>query len=73
MSTPPDSNIPAAQPPDCPYCGESLPNLGLYAWGVGGFRILNLFCPTCKRALHFQIFQQPPVEDGEGPRVHIPS
>jgi hypothetical protein len=67
----PESNIPAPMPPKCSHCEERLPELGLYAYQVGGFTILNLWCPHCGRALHFQIFQAQP-EPG-GPRVHLPS
>jgi hypothetical protein len=73
MSTQPTgASIPTAMPPDCPYCSEALPNLGLYAYEVGGWAILNLFCTACKRALHFQIFQKQ-TQEGEAPRVQIPS
>lgn len=73
MSTPapPGSTIPQATPPNCPHCDAPLPELGLYAYAVGGYRILNLWCVHCGKALHFQIFQAP-LEDG-GPRVQIPS
>jgi hypothetical protein len=65
------SEMPVPQPPKCQHCAELLPELGLYAYQVGGFSILNLFCPHCGKALHFQIFQAPPEEGGQ--RVQIPS
>jgi hypothetical protein len=73
MSTQPPagSTIPEVQPPKCPHCAELMPALGLYAYAVGGYRILNLWCVHCGKALHFQIFQAP-AEKG-GPRVQIPS
>jgi hypothetical protein len=68
---PPGSTIPQATPPKCQHCDAPLPEIGLYAYEVGVFKILNLWCPHCRRALHFQIFQAPPQEGG--PRVQTPS
>lgn len=64
------------QPPQCQYCGQMLPSIGIYAYeipsigmGISGFAILNLYCPHCGRALHWQIFQKPPASalPGEEP------
>jgi hypothetical protein len=62
------SDTPAPLPPNCQHCEKALPELGLFAYTVGGFAILNLFCPHCHKALHFQIFQSQQI-----PRVEIPS
>jgi len=74
MSTPvtPGSTIPEVLAPACPHCKKPLPGLGLYAYTVTGFAILNLYCPHCRAALHFQIMQRP-LQEGDEPRVQIPS
>jgi hypothetical protein len=61
MTTPPK-----IEAPKCQFCGERLPILGLYAYEVPGYAILNLYCPHCDRAFHFQIFQRPPATAAPG-------
>jgi hypothetical protein len=62
----------APVPPNCRHCDVSLPMIGLFAYTVGGYIILNLYCPACRKDLHFQIYQKQQPE-GEPPRVQIPS
>jgi hypothetical protein len=62
MSAPPQLT-----PPKCPHCDERLPVLGLYAYEVPGYAILDLYCPHCERALHWQIFQRQAAADPAPP------
>ena len=74
MSTtpaPPGSTIPAPPLPKCPYCEADLATVNGYPYMLGSFTVLSISCSSCRAALHFQIFQNPPAEGG--PRVQIPS
>lgn len=73
MSTtaPPGSSIPLPPLPKCPYCEADMPTINGYPYMLGRFTVLSVSCSSCRTALHFQIFQNPPEEGG--PKVQIPS
>lgn len=45
--------------PICPHCTKELPSLGMFNWAMGVLLIGCLFCPECKKPLHFETGQMP--------------
>ena len=45
--------------PLCQYCEAELPALGVFSWSVGLVLITCIFCPECKKSLHFTAMPMP--------------
>jgi hypothetical protein len=63
--------IPSIPAPHCPHCDAELPGVGLFNWQYGIWLILGVYCPDCRKALHFQI--APVGIAADDSRIQIPS
>lgn len=43
------------KPPICPHCSTEMPTVNLFNWVMAPWLIMEIHCPNCKKALHFQV------------------
>lgn len=68
----PPIEVDISKPPICPHCTGELAGCAVYMWQVEGGVITAIYCPHCRKALHFQYFPLA-VARQEQPRIARPS